>query len=91
MKFHSQRNAKVRFLFLAQSDESSCSSLLPSPELSDMKDSEPGIRALLGTAAHFCEVLVRGVLADCSEVDEPGEWYKSVNFRVGESLVSPNR
>ena len=35
------------------------SSLLPaSPELSDTRVYRPDIRALLGTAAHFCEVVV---------------------------------
>ena len=33
--------------------------LLPSLELSDAKVFEPQIRALLGTASHFCEVVVR--------------------------------
>jgi len=36
----------------------SSSSLRSSLELSDTRVSEPYIRALLGTASHFCEVLV---------------------------------
>jgi len=37
---------------------SSSSLLLSSLELSDTKTYEPQIRALLGTASHFCEVVV---------------------------------
>ena len=37
---------------------SSSSSLLSSLELSDTKEYEPEIRALLGTASQFCEVVV---------------------------------
>ena len=37
---------------------SSSSSLLSSLELSDTTIYEPEIRALLGTASHFCEVVV---------------------------------
>jgi len=44
---------------IASSSRASSSSLLHSSlELSDTKVDEPQIRALLGTTAHFCEVLV---------------------------------
>jgi len=42
----------------SQAKPFSSSVLLSSPELSDTKVYEPYIRALLGTASHFCEVVV---------------------------------
>jgi len=54
----------------------SSSLLLSSLQLSDAKVYEPEIRALLGTAAHFCEVAVlmgvRPIMFDPSPSDEPG-------------------
>ena len=65
-------------------------SLLSSLEFSDAKVYEPCMRALLGTASHFCEVVVLKLrtrsasaslaLTDYSQVDMLGLRYKSVNF-----------
>jgi len=41
-----------------RTEPSSSALLLSSLELSDTKVYEPSIRALLGTASHFCEVVV---------------------------------
>jgi len=66
---------------------SSSSLLLSSLELSDTKVYEPYIRALLGTATHFCEVVVLKLRAWFGLVDtarpedtSQGVWCKPVNF-----------
>ena len=48
----------LRLRMTERSVTSSSSALLSSLELSDTKKSEPYIRALLGTASQFCEVVV---------------------------------
>ena len=46
--------------------------LLSSLELSDTKVYEPQTRALLGTASHFCEVVVLKLrTAWCADVQQP--------------------
>jgi len=45
---------------------SSSSLLLSSLELSDKKVGEPRIRALIGTASHFCEVVVLKLRRVCA-------------------------
>ena len=52
--------AAIRSQLLSGPRSSSSSLLLSSLELSDTQVYEPQLRALLGTAAHFCEVVGLG-------------------------------
>ena len=49
--------------------------LLPSLELSDTQVCEPQIRTLLGTASHFCEVVVNQLSTGRDRVPHVGHRY----------------
>ena len=67
-----------------QGDPSSSSLLLSSLELSDTTVYEPPIRALLGTASHFCQVVVLKLRtvphqSDPSSMDPATSGYHAMN------------
>jgi len=74
---------KLAVPFSPRSTFSSSSLLLSSLELSDVKVYEPQIRALLGTASHFCEVVGRTIGVVSTSVKVSGRLKLAVPSTTG--------